>query len=82
MDNKFSVGDLVLYENKVYLVKAVHLLNPQIPSDPYVCGLALYDDTRPYPTQLMVREGLLTKPSPTALSKALKVLYGDKGSSN
>jgi hypothetical protein len=80
MDSKFDIGDLVFYENRIYVVKTVHMLNPQIPSDPYVCGIVLKGDKTAYPRQLMVREGLLAKYNSEASVKAIKVLYGkDKG---
>lgn len=76
MDSKFDIGDLVFYEGELYTVKTVHFLNPQIPSDPYVCGLVLKGDRTAYPRQLMVRQGLLAKSNPEAAMKAIKVLYG------
>jgi len=83
MDSKFNIGDLVFFEGKLYTVRTVHFLNPEIPSDPYVCGLVLNGDRTAYPRQLMVREGLIAKENPEAAIKAIKVLYGkDKGHGN
>jgi hypothetical protein len=83
VDSKFSIGDLVFYEGQLYFIKTIHFLNPQIPSDPFVCGLVLKGDKTAYPRQLMVREGLLAKDNPEAAIKAIKVLYGkDKGHGN
>ena len=76
MDSKFNIGDLVFYEGSLYTVRTVHFLNPQIPSDSFVCGLVLKGDRTAYPRQLMVREGLLAKENPEATTKAIKVLYG------
>jgi hypothetical protein len=80
MESKFSIGDLVFYEGQLYIVKTLHFLNPQIPLDPFVCGLVLKGDRTAYPRQLMVREGLLAKSNPEAATRAIKVLYGkDEG---
>ena len=73
MDSKFDIGDLVIYEGRVYKVREVHFMNPQIPNDPYVCGLTLLKDDQDYmASQILVREGLLQKCN----QKGLKVLYG------
>ena len=76
MESKFNVGDIVVYEGKLYKVATIHFLNPSIPSDPFVCGLVLSDDRTAYPRQLMVREGLLAKENQGHAIKAVKVLYG------
>lgn len=76
MDSKFDIGDLVVYEGKLFKVASVHYLNPQIPSDPFVCGLVLNDDRSAYPRQLMVRQGLLEGKGSEPFKRAIKVLYG------
>jgi len=76
MGSRFNVGDVVLYENRLYTVRSIHFLNPQLKSDPYVCGLVPLGDKKPSTEQLMVREGLLKKDSSEASTKAIKVLYG------
>jgi hypothetical protein len=77
MDSRFNLDDLVIFEGQIYKVRSIHFMNPQIPNDPYVCGLTLLKDDNNYmASQLMVREGLLQKCN----QKGLKVLYGkDKG---
>jgi hypothetical protein len=76
MVSRFNIGDLVFYNGRLYIIRTIHLLNPQIPSDPFVCGLTLKGDKTAYPKQLFVREGLLSKDNPEASMKAIKVLYG------
>ena len=73
-DSRFSPGDYVKYENAIYLVKSVIYMNPNILSDPFVCGLVSVDNPNNW-TQLLVREGLLTKADPPISGKAAKVLY-------
>lgn len=77
MDSKFSPGDYVKFENKIFLVKTVVLLNPNIPSDPFVCGLVPAEKPNSF-KQLLVREGLLAKAEPPLSQEQVKVLYGDK----
>lgn len=76
MDSKFSPGDYVTYEGKLYLVKTVVLMNPNILIDPFVCGLVPVEKPNSF-TQLTVREGLLEKAVPPLSDKTRKVLYGD-----
>jgi len=76
MDSKFNIGDLVFFEGRLYEVRTIHFLNPQIPRDPYVCGLVVKGEKTAYPRQLLVREGLLTKHNTETSKKAMKVLYG------
>lgn len=74
MDSRFNIGDFVMYKGKVYIVKSVVLMNPNIINDPFVCGLVSADKPNDF-NQLMVREGLLKKVD--YKGKAAKVLYGD-----
>jgi hypothetical protein len=75
MDSKFNLGDLVLFEGQVYVVRQIAFMNPNILSDPYVCSIVrLEDNWDMLATRLLVREGLLQKCN----QKGVKVLYGQK----
>ena len=73
---KFSLDDLVLYENVIYKVTSVHAFNWFLPI-PYMYGLVLPHANPLEPLankELYVREGLLEKPTEKQIS-AWKVLY-------
>jgi hypothetical protein len=76
VDSKFSPGDYVRYENTIYVVKSVIYMNPNILSDPFVCGLVAVGNANSW-EQLLVREALLVKVDPPINGKAVKVLYDD-----
>ena len=76
MASLFEPGDYVLWENRIYLVKTIICMNPNITNDPYVCGLVSPDKPNSF-TLLLVREKLLKKVYTKGSGKALKVLYGN-----
>lgn len=68
MVNKFNIGDLVIFQNKTYIVKSILPMNPNILSDPFVCGLVPIEKPNKI-EQLLVREQLLTKVEPKTKEK-------------
>lgn len=77
MDSKFIPGDYVKYQNDVYLVKTVILMNPSVVTDPFVCGLVpvFRSSNMSYWEQLLVRESLLHKVEPPINEKSARMLY-------
>ena len=74
--SKFNLGDYVMYKDQIYLVKSIIYMNPNILSDPFVCGLVPLTNPNGF-TQFLVREALLTLISTKKSRKATKVLYGN-----
>lgn len=59
MDSKFSIDDIVVYEEKLYKVLSVYLLNTQLKSSPYVYQLARLRTNETF--KVLVREDLLER---------------------
>lgn len=62
MDSKFDIDDLVEFEGQVYRVVNIYFLNPQIPTDPFVCKLISIENKSDFLAPvLLIRESLLEK---------------------
>lgn len=73
MDSKFVPGDYVKYENDIYLVKSVLLMNPDF-ENPFVCGLIPIKNAYNL-QQMLVMESLLEKVYPPFNEKLSKAMY-------
>lgn len=60
MVSRFNVGDLVKFDNRVYIIKYIILMNPEIKDDCFVCGLVPVEKPNKI-EQLLVREKLLVR---------------------
>lgn len=65
---EYSVQDLVMFNDELYIVKEVHFMNTQV-TDPFMYGIVLAKDF-PLGPPIYVRGALLHK------SKAIEALYG------
>lgn len=77
VSSKFSIGDIVVYDNKVYKVVKIYAPNWNL-DNPFVYGLALLqsDPAEPVDGKLVpVREPLMES-APEHLAGVWKVLYG------
>jgi len=78
MVGRFSIGDIVLYQNKIYKINSAYLLNDFLPEFPIVYGLIAYNAKPPAKkegNELLVSEIQLKYVTKQKLT-ALKVLYG------
>ena len=75
---RFSLGEIILYENRLYVINSIYALNWFLENEPFVYGLVTITSNlkEPYAhKELLVREGLLKNITDTD-RMIWKVLYG------
>jgi hypothetical protein len=76
MVSKFSPGDIVIWENRLFSIKNVVYTGAGGPSLSFTYGLVPIDKPNDF-NQLLVVESLLCSKNTEESVKALKVLYGN-----